>query len=100
MVLSSGNKTKLYLKTILLGKKDIVGTLYLSSGFNNFHLFFQQAMDDPLDDDALAVTPSMISNDEEKDPTHHTDSDHVRSWTPFIPYPHLPQPTLITPDEY
>ena len=67
----------------------------LSQGFNKFHLFCQQAMDDPLDDDLLAVTTSMISDDEEEDHTHHTDSDHVRSWTPFSPDPHLPKPTII-----
>ena len=55
-------------------------------------------MDDPLYDDALAVAPSMISNKEEY-PTHHTESNHVRSWTPFRPDPHLPQPTLILKDE-
>ena len=50
-------------------------------------------------DDALAVAHSMISNDEEEYPTHHTDSEHFRSWTPFTPDPNLPQPTLIPPDE-
>ena len=56
-------------------------------------------MDDPLDDDALDVAVSMISNNGEEDPTHHTDSNHVRSWTSFSPDLHFPQPTLITPDE-
>ena len=65
MVLTWGNKTKLYLETIPLGKKDNVGTFYLSPGFNNFHLFCQQAMENPLDDDALVVAPSMLSEEEE-----------------------------------
>ena len=55
-------------------------------------------MDDPLDDYALAVAPSMVSDGEEY-PTHKNDSYHVRSWTPFSPDPHLPQPTLIPQDE-
>ena len=97
-VLRWGNEKKQYFKTTLLGKKDNVVTFYLSPGFNNFHLFFQKSMDYPLYDDALAVATSMIS-DEEEDPTHHKESNHVRSWTPFSPDPHLPQPTLVTPDE-
>ena len=63
VVLTGVNKTKQYLKTIPLGKKDNVGTFYLSPGFNNFHIFCQQAMGNPLDDDALAVAPSMIKED-------------------------------------
>ena len=55
-------------------------------------------MDDPLDDDALDVSSSMII-DKEEYPTHHTDSNHVRSWKPFSSDPHLPQSTLITPYE-
>ena len=51
-------------------------------------------MDDTLYDDALAVTPSMISNEEE-DPTHHNNSNNARSWTPLSQYHHLPQPNLI-----
>ena len=56
-------------------------------------------MENTLDDDALAVSPSMISEEEEEDHLQHTDSNQVRSWTPFKPYSHLPQPTLIPPDE-
>ena len=67
MVLTWVNKKKHYLKTIPLGKKDNVGTLYLFLGFNNFHLFCQQAMENPLGDDALAVAPSMIREEEEED---------------------------------
>ena len=55
-------------------------------------------MDDPLDNDALSFAPYMISNEEEY-PTHHTDSKHDLSWTPFSPDLHLPQPTIIPPDE-
>ena len=98
MVLSWGNNTKNYLKTTPLGKKDNIGTFYLSPGFNNFHLFFQQTMDDPLDDDALAVATSMINDYEEEYPTHHTDFKHVCSWTPFSSDHHLPEPTLIPLD--
>ena len=56
-------------------------------------------MENPLDYDALAVAPSMISEDEEEDHLQHTDSNQVRSWTPFSPDSHLHLPTLITPDE-
>ena len=52
-----------------------------------------------MDDDALAVSPSMISEDEEEDHPQHTDSNQVRSWTPYNPYSHLPQPTFIPPYE-
>ena len=90
MVLTLGNKTKQYLKTIHLGKKYNVKTLYLSPGFYNFHLFFQQAMENPLDYDALAVDPSTISEEEEEDHPQHYDSDQVRSWTPYNPDSHLP----------
>ena len=55
-------------------------------------------MENSLDDDALAVAPYMISEDEEEDHPQHTDSNQVRSWTPFNPDAHLPQPTLIPPD--
>ena len=65
MVLRWDNKTNQYLKTTPLGKKDNLGTFYISPGFDNFHLFFQQAMDDPLDDDDLSVDHSMIRNDGE-----------------------------------
>ena len=60
-------------------------SFYFPLGFNNFHIFCQQEMDYLLDDDALDVAPSMISDDEEEDPSHHTDSNHVCSWTPFSP---------------
>ena len=56
-------------------------------------------MDDPLDDDGLDVASSIISNDDEEDPTHHTKYNHVPSWTPFIPDPRLPQTTIIPPDK-
>ena len=56
-------------------------------------------MENPLDDDALAVAHSMISEYEEEDHTQHTDSNQVLSWTSFSPDSHLPQPTLIPPDE-
>ena len=56
-------------------------------------------MENPLDDDALAVAPSMISEEEEEDHPQHTYSNQVRSWTPFNPDSHLPQYTLIPPDE-
>ena len=46
----------------------------------------------------MDVSTSMIS-DEEEDPTHNTDSNHVRSWIPLSPDPHIPHPTLIPPDE-
>ena len=98
MVLTWVNKTKQYLETIPLGKKDNVGTFYLSPGFNNFHIFFQQAMENPLNDDDLAVAPSMISDGEEEDHPQHTDSNQVRSWTPYNPDSHIPQPTFIPPD--
>ena len=52
-----------------------------------------------MDDDALAVSPSMISEDEEEDHPQHTDSNQVWSWTPFSPDYHSPKPTLIPPDE-
>ena len=56
-------------------------------------------MENPLDDDALAVAPSMIREEEEEDHPQHSDSDQVRSWTPYSLYSHLPQPTFIPPDE-
>ena len=99
VVLTWGNKTKQYLKTIPLGKKENVGTFCLSPGFNNFHLFFQQAMENPLDDDALVVAPSMIREEEEEDHPQQSDSNQVRSWTPYNPDSHFPKPTFIPPDE-
>ena len=77
VVLTWVNKTKQYLKTIPLGKKSNVGTFYLSLGFNNFHLFFQKEMENPLNDDALSVDPSMIREEEEEDHPQHSDSDQV-----------------------
>ena len=47
-------------------------SFYFPLGFNNFHIYCQQEMDYLLDDDALDVAPSMISDDEEEDPSHHT----------------------------
>ena len=41
----------------------------------------------------------MTGDDEEEDPTHHTDSNHFRSWTPSRPDLLLPQSTLILQDE-
>ena len=99
MVLTWGNNTKQYLKTIPLGKKDNVGTFYISPGFNNYHIFCQQAMENTLDDDAFSVVPYMISEDEEEDYPQHTYSNQVLSWTPFSPDYHLPQPTIIPPNE-
>ena len=99
VVLTWGNKTKQYLKTVPLGKKDNVGTLYLSPGFNNFHLFCQKSMENPLDDGALSVAPYMIKEEEEEYHPQHTDSNQVRYWTPYNPYSYLPKPTFIPPDE-
>ena len=56
-------------------------------------------MENPLGYDVLAVAPSMISEDEEEDHPQHTNSNQVRSWTPYNPDSHLPQPTFIPPDE-
>ena len=53
-------------------------------------------MDDPLDNDALDVAPSVIS-DEEEDPNHRNTSNHFRYYTHFSPDPHLLQLTLIPP---
>ena len=94
VVLTWGNKSKHYQRTVPLSKKDNVATFYLSPGFNKFHLFCQQAMDDPLDDDAFAVAPSMINENEEHNIPLHTSSNTnlIRSWTPFTSDPHLPQP--------
>ena len=56
-------------------------------------------MDNPLDDDALVVAPSIIREEEEEDNPKHSDSDQVRSLTPYNPDSYHPQPTSIPPDE-
>ena len=56
-------------------------------------------MKNPLDDYALDVASSMISEYDEENHQQHTDSNQVQSWTPFSPDSHLSQPTLIPPDE-
>ena len=56
-------------------------------------------MDNPLGDYALAVSPSMIREEEEEDHPQHSDSYQVLSWTPYKPDSHLPQPTALTTDE-
>ena len=45
------------------------------------------------------LPPYMIREEEEEYHTQHSDSDQVRSWTPYYPDYHLPQPTFIPPDE-
>ena len=56
-------------------------------------------MENTLDDDNLAVAPSMIREEEAEDHPQHYDSDQVRSWTTYNPDSHLPQPTFIPTDE-
>ena len=57
-------------------------------------------MENPLDDDALAVAPSIIREEEEEDHPQHSYSNQVWSWKPYNPDYHIPQPTFIPPDEY
>ena len=56
-------------------------------------------MESPSDDDALAVSPSMIREEEEEYHPQHSESDQVLSWTHYNPDSHLSQPTFIPPDE-
>ena len=72
-----------YKLTTPLGKKNNVGTLYMTPGFNNFNLFCQAATEEHHDEHyPMQAAPNLVDDDEDECPENPDDATVQRPWHP------------------
>ena len=72
-----------YKLTTSLGKKNNVGTLYMTPGFNNFNLFCPAATEEHHDKHyPLQVPPNLVDDDEDECRENPDDATVQRQWHP------------------